>query len=96
MDDILESDSGSFCFLDLHSRIAKGIREDMGDPKIDMFCNLRWMTVDNMERFKRKIGGIVEEIDGDFKRDNDVESSCMNRAKKKRKVWIQNQYATTK
>jgi hypothetical protein len=31
------------------------------------------MTVDNIERFDPKLGGIVKEIDGDFKRDYNVE-----------------------
>jgi hypothetical protein len=40
MDDILDSGSGSFCYHDLRSAIAKGIREEMVDPQIDMFRNL--------------------------------------------------------
>jgi hypothetical protein len=69
-----------------------GIREEMVDPKIDMFRNLLWMTVDKIERFDPKLGGIVEEIDGGLVRNINAEDGCANRTKKKRKDYIENCY----
>ncbi len=43
------------------------------------------MLVDNTDRLEPTLGGIVEEIDGDFKRDNNVKGIHMNRAKLKKR-----------
>jgi hypothetical protein len=90
MDDILDSGSGSICYRNLRSAIAKGIREAMVDPEIDMFCNLWQMTVDKIERFDPKLGGIVEEIDGGLVRNNNAKDGHVNRTKKKRTDCIEN------
>ncbi len=88
MDDILDSGSGSFFYCDLRSAIANGIREELVDPKIDMFRNLRRMTVDKFERFDPKLGGIVEEIDGCLVRNNNAKNSHIKSTKKKRKIEL--------
>jgi hypothetical protein len=50
------------------------------------------MTVDEIERFDLKVGGIVEEIDGGLVRNDDAEDGRVNRTKKKRKDLIENRY----
>jgi hypothetical protein len=50
------------------------------------------MTVDKIERFDLKLGGIVEEIDGGLVRNDDAEDCHANRTKKKRKDCIENHY----
>ncbi len=50
------------------------------------------MTVDKIERFDPKLGGIVEEIDGGLARSNDAKDGRANRTKKKRKDCIENRY----
>jgi hypothetical protein len=84
MDDIFHSGSGSFCYRDVCSSIAKGIREEMVDPKIDMFCNLQPMIVDKIEKFDPKLGWIVEDIDGGLVRINVAKDGHTNRTNKKR------------
>jgi hypothetical protein len=50
------------------------------------------MTVDEIERFDPKLGGIVEEIDGDLVRNDNVKDGRANRTMKKKKDCIENHY----